>query len=282
MATTTHNFFTSVADMSAKVFQPLKINNRNKIDRATGGYRGADWYGIDGGVEAVKRTVGKTHEPMEKLMREFHAKLAAKIPRAVGVQRGIVRGMSGDALDYHAMLRGNHDKAWISSQRKLKRGHGIIRLTVDIGANCGTSSDVLQWRGVAGVSLAETLNKAGYSVEIVAGFAIKNHIVESYDDICTVCTVVKPRTAAINYGVLSSTIGLPGFFRLHGFYALAHDANNRDRTIENNFGNSVALASVLPVPEKVTQFIVPQDVTNEASAAKWVRETIELLKTIGE
>lgn len=279
----THNHYNSISEMKAAIVQPFRLAHNATIDHKNIDGMGdrRDWYGIDGGAAKVREIVGMTHEPVEKLMRDFHAKLGAKIPRAVGISRSIVRDSTGDSLDYHSMLRGNHDRAWVSSKRRLKRGHGIIRLVVDIGGNCNSSAEKLQWRGVAGLTLAETLTKAGYSVEIVAGFAVESHT-NNYSDKATITCTVKPRNGAVNYGVLSSTIGLTGFFRVYGFAAIIKDADKRGSTVSGNLGHIVALSNVLPVPEKVTQFIVPQDVSDDRTATAWVQDTIKLLQLTGE
>jgi len=43
----------------------------------------------------------------------------------------------------------------------------VVRLTVDVGANGGTSGDALKWRGTVALCIADALTQAGFSVEIV-------------------------------------------------------------------------------------------------------------------
>jgi len=43
----------------------------------------------------------------------------------------------------------------------------VVRLTVDVGANGGTSGGALKWRGTVSLAIADALTQAGFSVEII-------------------------------------------------------------------------------------------------------------------
>lgn len=237
------------------------------------------WLGIEGGAPAALAALVDGYPRGEQMVREFHDKIAASIPRAVGVQRRRIRGAMGDELDIHAVNRGNVDRAWSTASRVLRRSSSILRLVVDICANHDTSASSMQWRGVAGLALSEVMSKAGYSVEIVAAFAVNRYLAPSRQDNKMTCTVVvKPRGVQADLGLLAATVALPAFFRTLGFCAIVRCADDQGKIVSERLGHYLDVSGVLPVPDKVTQLMVPQSITSHDSAVQWVRESVTLLQ----
>jgi hypothetical protein len=214
----------------------------------------------------------------EMTIRAFHDKITADLPRALGHNRTRIRGVSGDELDIHTMNNGAFDKAWSTSARRIKKGSGILRLCVDVCANGSADAYSLRWRGIAGLALAEVMIRAGYSVEIVAALAVSNFTRGQDHFNMTATIVVKPRTSQADYGMLAATVALPAFFRTLGFCAIARAADNIKKSVEDGLGQYLDVSRVLPVPDKITQLFVPAEVTSEANAVKWVKQSITLLQ----
>lgn len=273
-----HVSYPSVASLFAMIEQPCK-NPKNaaliKVHVKTR-KEGDSWYGA--GLTTAAQTMAAIREGYpqgEAQVRAFHDKIAATLPRAIGHHRTIVRGDMGDHLDIHAVNSGRVDRAWTSSKRRLKKGSGILRLCIDLGANGNISAKDIQWRGVAGIALSEIMGKAGYSVEIVGCFAIS----ETPADM-TISVTLKPRTSQPDFGLLAATACLPGFFRTLGFAAIIRENDNQKRRAGNGLGQYADVSGLLPVPERVTQLFVPGTIRNEATATEWINQTIKLLQGV--
>ena len=269
--------YASVADMVGEMDTDYKSDHNAEIAERSNIMGDYAWHGINGGFNAVKRAILEGFPDGERTVSAFRDKLHDKLPRALGHARTKVRKDLGDELDYHAMLKGNTDRAWTASTRQIKRGSGVLRIVVDIGANAHTSADKLRWRGVAGAALCETMRKAGYSLEIVAAFAIENA-----DAGCTmnqaISVTIKPRNAPLDNGLLAATVCLPGFFRTVGFCAIVRACDNAGKLVASGLGRYLDVSGVLPVPDKVTQIFVPGDVASEEAALEWVKDTVTLLQ----
>ena len=269
--------YASVADMVRETGTVYKSERNAEIAEKFKTKDDQAWYGISGGMDAVKRAILVGFPDGERAVSAFRDKLHDKLPRALGHVRAKVRKDLGDELDYHAMLKGSTDKAWTASTRQIKRGSGVLRIVVDIGANAHTSASALRWRGVAGAALCETMRKAGYSLEIVAAFGIEDADVNgSLSEAISV--TIKPRNAPLDNGLLAATVCLPGFFRTVGFCAIVRACDNANKAVDSGLGHYLDVSGVLPVPDKVTQIFVPGKVASEEEALNWVKDTVTLLQ----
>jgi len=237
------------------------------------------WLGIAGGAAAAIRALTDGYPQGERAVREFHDKIKADLPRAEGHHRAKRRGNFGDELDIHTVNRGACDRAWTSSTRAIRKGTGILQLVVDIGANGSTSPDELRWRGIAGLSLSEVMSRAGYSVEMVAAFAVQN-ICDFKNRRMMFSCIVKPRGSQPDYGLLAATVALPAFFRVLGFSSIIRAADQQCVNVGDGLGNYLDVSGVLPVADKVSQLFVPQSVVNERTATEWVKQTVALLQGV--
>ena len=272
-------FFPSVQAALADMNAPHAIGfNASKVrDYQTKHWDNNRWLGFPGSFADIKQCLENGYADGERDIVAFHDKVKATLPRALGHNRAKRKAETGDELDYHAMLRGCNDRAWTQSHRAIRKDSGILRLVADIGANAHTGAHELRWRGVAAVALTHIMVKAGYSVEVVAAFAVSNpDVLDSMT--ATVSTVVKPRTTAIDTGLLAATVALSGFFRTVGFAGIVRACDMVGKAADNDLGHYLDVSGVLPVPDKVTQLFVAGDVCNEASAVQWTRDAVTLLQ----
>jgi hypothetical protein len=131
--------------------------------------------------------------------------------------------------------------------------------------------------------LSRAMTKAGYSVEVVAGQSGKQAIQGSCL-LTTITVTVKPRYAALDTATLAASICLPGFFRYLGFASIIKQADDLGCDVSSGLGQAVKLESVLPVPERIAQVVVPETVSSQESAVKWIKEALAMLQgaTIGK
>lgn len=276
----------SVAEMESDCFRAMtKGANQHQLaalDKPSA-YHGRHWYGVDS-LEEVKRILKEGYLDGAALVDKMYDAVAPTLPRAVDFRRQRVRSDQGDSLDIHAVNRGALSTAWETAKRKARAGSGLIRIAVDICGNGDVSAEQLKWRGVAALALSRAMTKAGYSVEIVAGQAGTGAFTDNYGLHGVITVVVKPRHAAVDTATLAATVCLPGFFRYLGFASIIRQADDIGQTACSGLGRAVKLESVLPVPEKIAQVVVPETVNSQERATAWVKEAVTMLQgaTVGK
>ena len=272
--------FASVSDIIDASQQPLKlVVNQDRKAHYFRNRIAPDWFGI-ASTEAVIEAVNKSYAEGAEKIRALHDSVSVKLPRAVWSGRKRVRGDDGDDLNIEAVHRGELDRAWTKSVRRVKHGASAITLYVDIGANYMTRSDELQWRGLAGVALARIMEAAGYSVEIVAGFHIAKYAVVRGCPPAIISVRVKPRNARADDATLASTVALPGFFRTYGFFGIIAAADYLESVADDNLGSVAPLANpgMVKTDSRTMPVIMPANIGNESTAVDWIKETVELLQ----
>ena len=236
-----------------------------------------DWYGV-GSLATVQRCIREGYPEGAARVDSLYDAIAPSLPRAVDFRRQLVRGDQGDSLDIHAVNRGALDKAWTTAKRKARLGTGLIRIVADVAGNCNVSAEALQWRGVAALALSRAMTKAGYSVELVAG-QVGVGMFSRHPELHGVTTVtVKPRYAAVDTATLAASLCLPGFFRYAGFASIIRQADEQGYDADRGLGRCVKLETLLPVPEKITQLVVPESVNSRERAQAWVVEAVNMLQ----
>lgn len=238
--------------------------------------KGLDWHGIVGGAAGVIHAVENGYPAGANRVSFMRDRISASLPRAIGVNRVRVRGTSGDDLDIHAINRGDFGTAWSTAKRRVKVGTSIVRIVIDICGNGEVKADTLAWRGVAGLSLAQVMQSAGYSVEIVGAMGT----VRSADNFgnLAITTLLKAHGASVDIDLLAATTCLAGFFRLFGFAAIIAACDKRGKEANSGLGQYLDPSGVLPAPITTTQLFVQQSVIDEESALAWVKQGVTLLQ----
>jgi hypothetical protein len=277
--------YDSITELEADcIARPLaRTNNRDVFAYTVSSgdcamYAGARrWYGVDS-LATVQRCIREGYPEGAERVDALYDAIAPSLPRAVDFRRKRTRADQGDSLDIHAVNRGALDKAWETVQRRASLGSGLIRIVADVAGNCNVSAEALQWRGVAALALTRAMTKAGYSVELVAG-QVGQGMFRRHPELHGVTTVtVKPRYAAVDTATLAASLCLPGFFRYAGFASIIRQADEQGYDADRGLGRCVQLETLLPVPEKITQLIVPERVNTRESAQAWVVEAVNMLQ----
>lgn len=255
-----------------------KLINIERAKQTTEGNEGVNWYGIEGGAKAVLSMVDTGYPEGAAMVAHFHDTLKGSVSRAEGIKRRIVRGPMGDSLDIHSVNRGALDRAWTSTRRSVRKGSGIVRVTVDVCGDSSASVEMLRWRGVAALALCEILTSAGYSVEIVAALGVKNYCKSDNHVTMAATIMVKPRNVRPDYDMVAATVCLPGFFRTIGFNAVVQAADVNGKGVYSGLGEYEDVSKILPIPEKVTQFMVNASVINHESATDFCNSAIKVLQ----
>lgn len=144
------------------------------------------WEGMTGeplAFDGLKRFFLQGWPEGAALIREAIAKVEP--PPAMDIRRKGVWADSGDALSTDRLQAGAYESAWRTTKKRLSFALQRVRIVVDIGstcAACGTvghnarylSASSLFWRGAAASALCDSLENAGYRVEIVTACAFGN------------------------------------------------------------------------------------------------------------
>lgn len=275
--TTFFHYSSIAAARSRSVAKPRLQHNKDRqgaILRET--FRGSSWYGLET-FDDVQKALDTGWAEGTARIEEMAKTISGSIRRPEGLQRRKTRGDHGDSLDIHSIYRGALDKAWETSHKKLTRSTGAIKLIVDIGGNCDVDSSVIQWRGVAGVVLARVMEKAGYKVQIDAGFYVKDY--DSAGTLESVFTVtVKPQSARVNVDRLACTIGLAGFFRTVLFACIVVEGDAQKKKVSSGLGHITPIVDKLKTPDRMTAIFVPETVKDHDSAMAFCNDAIQLLR----
>ena len=130
-----------------------------------------DWYGLDGNgtyqeiVDAIKfgwPLGGFTMKRFSQNLRDF----VDATP--ICVKRTVRYGDTGHELCASRLLDGKYDSAWRSRVSALSRGPGPITLVVNWGGLGSRSSTQLAWNTGYGIVVADMLEEAGFSVEMLS------------------------------------------------------------------------------------------------------------------
>jgi hypothetical protein len=235
------------------------------------------WYGVDS-LETVQRCIREGYPEGAAKVDALYDAIAPSLPRAIDFRRQRTRSDQGDSLDIHAVNRGALDKAWETVKRRASIGTGLIRIVADIGGNCNVSADALQWRGIAALALSRAMTKAGYSVEIVTAQAGSDTFTRKPNMHGLTTVTVKPRYAKVDTATLAASLCLPGFFRYAGFASIIRQADDLGYDVGYSLGHAAKVETLLPVPDKIAQVIVPETVNCRERAQAWVVEAVNMLQ----
>jgi hypothetical protein len=205
-------------------------------------------------------------------------RLADKItaPDPVSIRRKITRGDHGDELEMSRVWQGDLENAWSRAARQAVPSVSRVLLGVALDAACTLASEAMAWRGVAAVALCDALERNGYSVEL-RGY--------SSGDYCTSETM-PPGTARHDLSVTIKTVGQP--MDVHKAAALLASSVTyraciiRHSTVHSPFkirsGHTLPRAGRIETPQEPGYdfaALVPETVTNQAAAQRWITETVE-------
>jgi len=173
---------------------------------------GESWFGIVGGVEAVRDAITHGWPAGVRRMREAMDDLGEDIARPRSVRRARIKRDHGQEVDMQAMWRGRADIAWTDCTRQVRTTAQVITIAANITALRHVDASALFWRGAAVLKLADMLTEAGYNVRIVAVRKTE----KAYQDHRAILqrVTVKEPTAPLDMNALASTVCLSGFFRV--------------------------------------------------------------------
>lgn len=148
------------------------------------------------------------------MLQANRAEILQAFPESLGLAQGRrrVRRYGADGDVYNPEHRGDMDRAWISRKR-ISRGYGpIVSIAFKSGFNCNQTPQAAAWVPVAPLVLAQALEEAGYSVELVAMNVVKHGDARNWKSVEIIPMRLK---------------GSDEPFRLNGLTAMMHPVAHR-------------------------------------------------------
>lgn len=255
-------------------FMQLKASDKNRDqymeDFGPYGYcttKGEDWWGILGGLDAVKRACSEGwREGAAKLSELSGVDLTVN---GTAKRRRIARRDFGNELDIHAVYRGDLDRAWTMPIKQERPALAQVTLLANLGAKSNLDARELFWRGLALLKACDILSRRGHDVQIV-GFNQRIRVFRNNKNECaSYSIVVKPFGRPLDLPALASTFCLAGFQRYYGWmWSLS-----LPRKISENYGRSDYGQPLLSVAKQFkgeNVIVVPGDLFSKEAAEDWL------------
>jgi len=203
------------------------MTRRSSRDRESGSWDGnVAWSGAlelarNGWLEGAKRIEATSHKLEAKLIRNI-------------VREEWNYSTDGDAWDIGRVLA-DEPEHWIKREEvEDSTGSRHVKITVDLAASGGVSSNMLEARGAAIVAAIELLEYAGYRCEVHVAFMVAARYKANPIYICT--ALLKAYDQPIDLPRLAFALAHAASLRRIGFSAL--ECANRTITVEleGNYG----------------------------------------------
>lgn len=209
--------------------------------------------------EGVKR--------MQDALRVIGATLRPRSIRRVRVRRDF-----GSEVDITEYWRGRGDVAWQHCERAARNGPQSVTLATNLSINRDKHSDVLFWRGAAVLAVADALTAAGYNVEIIALECGKNFSEDGKrDSVLEIC--LKSALAPLDLNALAVPACCGAFFRMTTFRLLS----NYGFPVASGLGQAATYEDIGGTKADPRRMYIAEHCTNQASARKWVNDTLRAI-----
>jgi len=245
-----------------------------------------------GWSETTKLLLGGWPEGVAQ-MREGIGHLS--LPQAADLRRKAKWSDQGDEVSLTRYLSGSA-APWRTMTRRHVKAPPKVRLVVDLGNQCTacgdkfhdrapTDPEAMTWRGAAACILAETLNKAGWQVEILAGEAGLPYLVTGIIGRVAFVYLVRVKAfgSPMNVAAAAALTGHAAAVRQGGNMAAAKYA---DDTCGTWYDNTLRLAKMpeslyarLGFPTLPNTLYIPPNLLSRADAQAWVSDALETLET---
>lgn len=268
----------SVSEPEALCSNPAAWKSAAHMETAKGKFKGQgesggeEWLGAPNRQVLMQRLKNGWPEGVQKIEQIATRELSAP----ASVRRRRIRGDHGDELDMQAVWRGDLTRAWSRTRRANRVGPRVINIIIDLGANAGTSSKQLFWRGASALRLAQLLTESGYNVALYGAIGIRR--ADSSGKLNAAQLVeIKSTDSPLDMDKLAALTAMAGFFRTSMFAGIVyaadqHNNNDVDWGLGSAEPENIAKAvKLLPIPQDV---IIQRNVLSEEAANKWIDEAL--------
>ncbi len=232
--------FDSVTEMVEQCLNPESSNEASRAKHLENIERGASVFTNKYTARKVLKELSNPPTAAARvrdIVREIESEHEFKSTR----RRLAHRREDGGELNAGAWVRRELD-GWNRMERTAFN-RKVVRIAVNIGITCRGKPEQTYYRGAAAIALADALDAAGHSVEIVAitcGKGVDTSM--PFNHRIVVETIAKHSDTPMDIDSMSLICAEIGFFRTIGFCCRSSVVNGR---IDNDMGETV------PVPNEV-------------------------------
>lgn len=205
---------------------------------------------------------GAEVQELAEILEEEHVRKDMKRKRRTGQE-------DGEELDPIEVKQGNPE-AW-TDIKKLEddNAQDIVHIGVNMGVNCTQSPEELRYRGAAAVALADSLEMAGYSVEMTA-FSTIARLTEkdTEEEISVTKTTIKHPEEMLDPNAVALIVSNVGWHRRINFYTFLK---------ANNYRCTMSLGRGTTMPTEIRErydfdIIFDHDITSYEDAKEAVEQ----------
>lgn len=274
----------SLSDFGAAYGTHVHPENRSNLmgcgmrdDRISADQR--DWYG---GIKSV----GEAETLLNRGWAEGAARLttiaADMAPPTAKTRKRMARWESeGDDLHVERALRGDWDSAWRTTRRQWSPGPATVTLYTPVGGGAYLTSENLFWRGAVALVVADLLESAGYSVEIVASWLVRDEAPDQQGRgrgrLCRANCTLKDPGQPLTIDALASVLCHAGVIRTFGFAMIASIPHNVGDALGYNASAKADWDTLRAAGEIPEGSIVIAPVTDEAGCRAEIERVIASL-----
>lgn len=189
----------------------------------------------------------------------------------------------GDELDIHKVYKGDLEKAWRTTERiEVDRVHRLVTIIMDVGENWNVDADDTLWNAVVCTKLVDDLQKAGKSVKLIVGGAVRDLFEGSKSKLITTNTItVKEYNQPLAIERVAGMSHL-GFYRLFGFASMCAAEYKATDWLGSKYHMNYTNAMPIQIQEEIdaghTRAIVVKTSKSKAEAERNIAEAYKKLK----
>ena len=138
----------------------------------------------------------------------------------------------GDEVDYDKLREGA--PYWQTCKREMSIGPANFTLVVDASTNCSLSPRDILWKGAAGITVTNILEKAGFRTELWLIEYAKEVYTDGTDNMAAIC--LKRSSEPLNISTIATAVA--GWYYRTALFALMEDSiDGRKATSHLGFPN---------------------------------------------
>lgn len=239
--------------------------------------RSRDWLG---GIKSMQDVLRLTREGWGEGAQRALAlseSLKRELPAPKSRRRRGEWGDEGDELDRDRLTNGDLEHAWRRTRRVVRSGLQVVTVVAPFGVPGSWNQEQLFWTGAAMIVLADILDDAGFTLELVAA----SPTVMTAGDILTVCQLKHPGDP-LRPDIVAALFCHAGVSRCMDFFAALHApfAIRRDFGAAGDLGVSWEAARRAGLVEPATLLL--DRVRNEQACRKMAHGALAALVAADE
>lgn len=198
-----------------------------------------------------------------------------KLPNPVGVKRRRTSADFGDSLDMPRVWSGDLDRAWQTCRRQSAIAPAPITIACQCGNPANVDSDELFWRAACALVLADELQAAGYTVQIV-GYWLADYCLNKGSSTQVDARVtIKAHNAPLDVATVAASLCAPAATRGALYAAISLWAARAGLDMDSGITDGRGyINDEIDAEYGRTIHLAGAGIDNEESASAWLTEAL--------